>query len=67
MPIHSKANLPTPRWHDFFILHPVMRHPILSKGKLLLFTCIILIASRAMSQDGKALFQTNCAQCHNPI
>jgi mono/diheme cytochrome c family protein len=38
-----------------------MRHHI-----LLLFT-LVLLAARALSQDGKALFQTNCAQCHNPI
>ena len=36
------------------------------KGILLLVTLFLLVV-QARSQDGKALFQTNCAQCHNPI
>ncbi len=34
---------------------------------LLLILFVFLPAVRALSQDGKLLFQTNCAQCHNPI
>ena len=33
----------------------------------LLFLLTILTALAAPAQDGKSLFQTNCAQCHNPI
>lgn len=36
------------------------------RGRLLLLT-FLLLSARALSQDGKALFQANCAQCHNPI
>ena len=34
---------------------------------LLLILFIFLPAARVLSQDGKLLFQTNCAQCHNPV
>jgi cytochrome c2 len=43
-----------------------MRRPILLKNALVLLLLIITIL-RAPAQDGKALFQTNCAQCHNPV
>jgi mono/diheme cytochrome c family protein len=33
----------------------------------LLLLTLTLSALNASAQDGKALFQTNCAQCHNPI
>jgi cytochrome c551/c552 len=36
---------------------------------LLLLPCLIFLLTgpRAVAQEGKALFQANCAQCHNPI
>jgi cytochrome c551/c552 len=33
----------------------------------ILFVSFFLSAGQAFSQDGKALFMANCAQCHNPI
>ena len=33
----------------------------------LLFSALILFSFNVTAQDGKALFQANCAQCHNPI
>jgi cytochrome c2 len=43
-----------------------MHRPILKSTFLL---CIISLCflTRAAAQDGKTLFQINCAQCHNPI
>ncbi len=48
------------------------RHPLPHKGHLLLPALILLslLFSRpasAQTETGKALFQSNCAQCHNPI
>jgi len=43
-----------------------MHHPILKSIPLLLILAFINTPG-AQAQDGKALFQTNCAQCHNPI
>jgi mono/diheme cytochrome c family protein len=40
---------------------------LILKSILLLCTLVTINAPRAAAQDGKALFQTNCAQCHNPI
>lgn len=37
-------------------------------GVALLATVLFLISSsQLVAQDGKALFQTNCASCHNPV
>src|SRR6516165_12671588 len=33
----------------------------------LIFFFSVLVSAGLMAQDGKALFQGNCAQCHNPI
>lgn len=47
-----------------------MCRPILAKSILLpciLLTSIAFVSLRASAQDGKNLFQINCAQCHNPI
>jgi cytochrome c551/c552 len=33
----------------------------------ILFSALVLIGNRLHAQDGKALFQANCASCHNPI
>ncbi|MBS1604213.1 MAG: c-type cytochrome [Bacteroidetes bacterium] len=33
----------------------------------LFFFVLLFLSFRAYAQDGKALFQTNCAQCHNPV
>ncbi len=41
-------------------------HHLTGKGSLLLLTLFLLVV-QAHSQDGKALFLSNCAQCHNPI
>jgi cytochrome c2 len=32
-----------------------------------LFAAMVLFGGRSMAQDGKTLFQANCATCHNPI
>ncbi|HEY4111973.1 c-type cytochrome [Puia sp.] len=53
-------------WHSFFIFQAIMGHPIL-KSIFLLFPLFVLLFTRAAAQEGKTLFQTNCAQCHNPI
>jgi cytochrome c551/c552 len=34
---------------------------------LLFTTLFLLFGNLSMAQDGKALFQSNCASCHNPI
>lgn len=39
--------------------------PRLLSSFLLFF--LVLLADNLFAQDGKALFQANCAQCHNPI
>jgi len=36
-------------------------------ARLFFFTLLFLSSVWAYPQDGKALFQTNCAQCHNPV
>jgi cytochrome c2 len=36
-------------------------------ARLSLFILLFFSSIRAHSQDGKTLFQTNCAQCHNPV
>jgi cytochrome c553 len=33
----------------------------------ILLPALILLANRSFAQDGKALFQTNCATCHSPF
>jgi len=33
----------------------------------ILFSALILVGNQATAQDGKALFQANCASCHNPV
>jgi cytochrome c551/c552 len=33
----------------------------------ILLSALVLMGNRLYAQDGKALFQTNCAQCHNPF
>jgi cytochrome c551/c552 len=33
----------------------------------ILLSTFVLIGNRLYAQDGKALFQSNCAQCHNPV
>lgn len=33
----------------------------------ILLSTLILMGNRLYAQDGKALFQSNCASCHNPI
>lgn len=48
------------------------RHPFSfsAKGRLLLLVLVSLLsagAASAQTETGKALFQSNCAQCHNPI
>jgi cytochrome c2 len=40
---------------------------LLIKRILALLTLTLLLSLKGRSQDGKALFQSNCAQCHNPI
>ncbi len=42
---------------------PIARKLIFS---ILLFT-LVSLGNRLLAQDGRALFQTNCAQCHNPF
>lgn len=34
---------------------------------VLIFLIALTTIARAKAQDGKVLFQTNCAQCHNPV
>ncbi len=34
---------------------------------LAVFSVISFVGSKLYAQDGKALFQSNCAQCHNPV
>lgn len=36
-------------------------------SSLLLFALVLLGNNKVFGQDGKALFQQNCAQCHNPL
>ncbi|HXB33193.1 MAG TPA: c-type cytochrome [Puia sp.] len=36
-------------------------------SSLLLPALFLLSNNKVFGQDGKALFQTNCAQCHNPV
>jgi hypothetical protein len=41
-----------------------------NKESILLFiflTCLLFGRNEVYSQNGKALFQLNCAQCHHPI
>ena len=33
----------------------------------ILLSTLVLMGNRLYAQDGKALFQTNCASCHNPV
>src|SRR5258708_1604325 len=33
----------------------------------ILLSTLVLMGNRLYAQDGKALFQSNCASCHNPI
>ncbi|HXD77904.1 MAG TPA: c-type cytochrome [Puia sp.] len=33
----------------------------------ILLLSLVLLANNSFAQDGKALFQANCAQCHNPL
>ncbi len=47
-----------------------MRHPTLAGKKILLpllFFAAVFLSGKTSAQDGKALFQSNCAQCHSPI
>ena len=46
-----------------------MNYRLIEKRFYFSFFLLILIAfvNRLQAQDGKALFQTNCASCHNPI
>ena len=44
-----------------------MHRQILTSKRNLLLLLLSLFALAAYPQDGKALFQSNCAQCHNPI
>src|ERR1700721_2985189 len=47
-----------------------MLHKRLIAKKLffgLLFSAMVLFGGLSMAQDGKTLFQANCATCHNPI
>ena len=46
-----------------------MNYRLIEKRFCFGFFLLILIAfgNRLQAQDGKALFQTNCASCHNPI
>jgi cytochrome c551/c552 len=46
-----------------------MHYRLIAKRSYFSFLLIILIAfgNRLQAQDGKALFQSNCASCHNPI
>ena len=36
-------------------------------SSILLPALVLLLNNSAFAQDGKALFQSNCAQCHNPV
>ncbi len=45
-------------------------HRLIAKNTLLLFFFLItsaFVGTTLFAQDGKKLFQDNCAQCHNPI
>jgi mono/diheme cytochrome c family protein len=45
-------------------------HRLIAKKILFLLTfffALALVGNKSFGQDGKALFQSNCAQCHNPL
>lgn len=47
-----------------------MHHRLLVKKiffNILLLSSLILVSNGLSAQDGKTLFQTNCASCHNPV
>jgi cytochrome c551/c552 len=46
----------------------IHHRPIVKKllSGILLFT-LVSMGNRLFAQDGKALFQSNCASCHNPV
>jgi mono/diheme cytochrome c family protein len=42
-------------------------HVLTGKGYRLLLSLLIFFSQLALAQNGKDLFQSNCAQCHNPV
>src|ERR1700722_5955786 len=42
---------------------PIVRNLLFS----ILLPALVLLGNSLYAQDGKALFQSNCAQCHNPF
>src|ERR1700748_1375119 len=42
---------------------PIVRKLLFS----ILLPSLVLLGNTSFAQDGKALFQTNCASCHNPV
>lgn len=46
----------------------IHHRPIVKKLFLsILFSTVVIIGNSLFAQDGKALFQSNCASCHNPV
>src|SRR5258708_38744058 len=50
------------------IVYMIHHRPIVKKLFFsILLSTLVLMGNRLYAQDGKALFQSNCASCHNPI
>ena len=45
----------------------MFHYRLIARGFLLIFFFSFSVSVGLKAQDGKALFQSNCAQCHNPI
>jgi cytochrome c551/c552 len=50
-----------------FFIFSYIKHMRRRKGLILVFSFFLFLPDYLFAQDGKALFQINCAQCHNPI
>jgi mono/diheme cytochrome c family protein len=45
----------------------MFHHRLIARKFLLIFLFSFSVSVGLLAQDGKALFQANCAQCHNPV
>lgn len=45
----------------------ISRKPTIQKLTLLIFSLVVFSISKISAQDGKALFMSKCASCHNPL